>query len=92
MEAHYVIKRPLLTEKSTFAMNERKQFSFLVDPRATKDDIKKAIEKIYNVRVVGINTQNRKGKHRRLKYGMVVESATKKATVRLHPEDTIELF
>jgi len=92
MEAHYIIKRPLLTEKSTFAMNERKQFSFLVDPRATKDDIKKAIEKLYNVRVVGVNTQNRKGKHRRLKYGLVIEATTKKATVRLHPDDTIELF
>ena len=92
MEAHYVIKRPLLTEKSTFAMNERKQFSFLVDPRATKDEIKRAVEKLYNVRVVGVNTQNRKGKYRRLKYGLVVEATTKKATVRLHPEDTIELF
>jgi large subunit ribosomal protein L23 len=92
MEAHYIIKRPILTEKSTFAMNERKQFSFLVDPRATKDDIKKAIEKIYNVRVVGVNTQNRKGKHRRLRYGLVTEPTTKKAIVRLHPDDTIELF
>jgi large subunit ribosomal protein L23 len=92
MEAHYIIKRPLLTEKSTFAMNERKQFSFEVDPRASKTDIKRAVEEIYKVRVVGVNTQNRKGKHRRLRYGLVTEPTTKKAIVRLHPEDNIELF
>ena len=92
MEAHYIIKRPILTEKSTFAMNERKQFSFLVDPRATKDDIKRAIEQIYKVRVVGVNTQNRKGKHRRLKFGLTIEPTTKKATVRLAEGQTIDLF
>ncbi|MFN0131415.1 MAG: 50S ribosomal protein L23 [Phycisphaerales bacterium] len=92
MHPIHVIKRPILTEKSTYAMNERKQYSFLVDRTATKDEIKKAIESLYKVRVVGINTQMRKGKHRRLKYGMVTESTTKKATVRLHVDDTIELF
>lgn len=92
MHPIHVIKRPILTEKSTFAMNERKQYSFLVDRSATKDEIKKAVEAMYKVRVVGINTQMRKGKHRRLRYGLVTEATTKKATVRLHADDTIELF
>jgi large subunit ribosomal protein L23 len=92
MQAHYIIKRPVLTEKSTFAMNERAQYSFLVDPRATKDDIKRAVEELYKVKVVGVNTQNRKGKHRRLKFGLTIEPTTKKATVKLAEGQTIELF
>jgi large subunit ribosomal protein L23 len=92
MQAHYVIKKPVLTEKSTFAMNEGKQYAFEVDRAASKDQIKAAVQHLYNVRVVSVNTQVKKGKQRRLKYGLTVEPATKKATVRLHPEDTIELF
>lgn len=92
MEAHYIIKRPLLSEKSTFAMNEQKRYAFLVDRGASKTDIKRAVEQIYGVRVAGVNTQVRKGKARRLKHGVVVEPVSKKATVRLHPEDTIDLF
>jgi large subunit ribosomal protein L23 len=92
MEPVYVIKKPLITEKSTFAMNERKQYSFQVDPRANKQDIKRAVESAYGVRVVGVTTQVRKGKSRRMRYGLVQEPSTKKATVRLHPDDTIDLF
>ena len=92
MQSHYVIKRPILTEKSTFAMNERGQYAFEVDPRATKVDVKRAVEELYKVKVVGVNTQNRKGKQRRLKYGLVKEPTTKKATVRLAEGQTIDLF
>jgi large subunit ribosomal protein L23 len=92
MQAHYVVKRPIVTEKTTFAMNERKQYSFLVDPRATKEDIKRAVQQLYSVRVIDVKTQNRKGKERRLRYGLVTEATTKKATVRLHEDDVIELF
>ena len=92
MDAIYVIKKPLLSEKATFGMNEEKRYTFLVDRTADKDEIKAAVEQLYKVRVVGVNTQVRKGKQRRLKYGLVVEPTTKKAVVRLHPEDQIELF
>jgi large subunit ribosomal protein L23 len=92
MQAHYVVKKPILTEKSTFAMNEGKLFSFEVDRTATKDQIKAAVQHLYNVRVQSVNTQVRKGKQRRLKYGLVEEPATKKAVVRLHPDDNIDLF
>jgi large subunit ribosomal protein L23 len=92
MQAHYVIKKPIVTEKTTFAMNERKQYSFLVDNRANKQDVKRAIEQMYKVRVVGVTTQVRKGKERRLRYGLVTEATTKKATVRLHEDDVIELY
>ena len=92
MNSAYVIKRPLVTEKSTYLMNELGRYAFEVDPTATKTDIKKAIETLYKVKVVGINTQVRKGKARRLKYGLVQERPTKKAIVRLREGDTIELF
>lgn len=92
MDAIYVIKKPLISEKATFGMNEEKRYTFLVDRTATKDDIKAAVEQLYKVRVIGVNTQVRKGKQRRLRYGVVVEPTTKKAVVRLHAEDQIELF
>ncbi len=92
MDATYVIKKPLLTEKSTFAMNEEARYTFLVDCGASKDEIKRAVESLYGVKVVGVTTQNRKGRERRLKYGWVTEKVTKKATVRLAEGQTIELF
>ncbi|VAX41285.1 LSU ribosomal protein L23p (L23Ae) [hydrothermal vent metagenome] len=92
MDATYIIKKPMLTEKSTEAMNEQGRFTFLVDRRASKDQIKDAVESIYGVKVVGVNTQVRKGKERRLKYGWVTETKTKKAIVRLAEGQTIDLF
>lgn len=92
MDATYVIKKPLVTEKSTWASNEQARFAFLVDRTASKDEIKRAIESLYKVKVVAVNTQVRKGKERRLKYGWVQENETKKATVRLAEGQTIELF
>ncbi len=92
MDATYIIKKPMLTEKSTEAMNEQERYTFLVDRRATKDEIKDAIQTIYGVKVIGVNTQIRKGKAKRLKYGWVTETKTKKATVRLASGQTIDLF
>ena len=92
MEAIYIIKKPLVTEKTTYGMNEHRHYAFEVDPRASKTQIKEAVQELYNVRVVGVNTQVRKGKTRRLKYGYVSEPVSKRAIVRLHEEDTIELF
>lgn len=92
IDASYVIRRPLLSEKSTFAMNERGHYSFEVDPRATKAEIKAAVESIYKVKVVGINTSRQKHKARMLKYGLTRPAETKKAIVRLADGDKIELF
>jgi len=92
MLATDVIKKPILTEKSTFDMNERNRYTFEVDRRATKTDIKDAVESLYNVKVDGVATQVRKGKARRMRYGYVQEASTKKATVRLAEGQSIELF
>lgn len=92
MDATYIIKRPLVTEKTTYQMNELAKYAFEVDPRASKDDIKRAVETLYKVKVVGVNTQVRKGKMKRLKYGYVQESPVKRAIVKLREGDAIELF
>jgi large subunit ribosomal protein L23 len=92
MEAIYVIKRPILTERSTFLSGELGQYCFEVDPRANKGQIKRAIEEMYKVKVLGVNTQVKKGKHRQMRHGLTQEPTTKKATVRLREGDKIELF
>ncbi len=92
MKSIDVIKRPLITEKGTWGMNEQNRYGFIVNPKATKVDIKRAVEDLYNVKVEAVNTQTRKGEHRRAKYGMRQESKVKLATVRLAEGGTIELF
>lgn len=92
MNPVHVVKKPLLSEKGTHVADLYNRHSFLVSKTASRDEIKAAIEELYGVRVLGVNTMVRKGKRRRLKYGYVQESPTKKAVVKLHPDDTIELF
>jgi len=89
--AHHIIKKPLVTEKGTFAMNELTKYTFLVDPRATKTEIKDAVQSLYKVRVIGINTTLRQARTRTTKSGKVDGTITKKAVIRLHADDAIEL-
>ncbi len=92
MEATTVIKRPLVTEKSTRESDLRNRFSFEVDMRARKPQIKKAIEELYGVRVQSVATQVRKGQYFRTRFGAAKSSDWKRATVHLHEDDKIELF
>jgi len=103
MHATQVIKRPLITEKSTWeSMHTRlkgkqageplNRYSFEVDMRARKPQIREAIEALYDVRVLNVNTQVRKGQYFRTRFGPGKTSNWKKAVVTLHPEDRIELF
>ena len=92
MEHTTIIRRPLITEKSTFESNHLHRYAFEVDRRATKDQIKRAVESIYSVRVISVNTQNRKGQLRRNKFGFWRSQDMKRAVVRVHADDRIELF
>jgi large subunit ribosomal protein L23 len=92
MEPTTVIRKPLITEKSTFASTEGNRYSFQVDPRASKPQIKRAVEALYGVRVVDVTVQNRPGKVRRFRYGYIRTPTTKRAMVKVHAEDRIELF
>lgn len=91
MDSAYVIKKPIVTEKSTHASEESK-YTFLVDRKARKDDIKKAVEQVYGVKVAKVATQVRKGGSKRTRYGYVEDKVTKKAVVTLANGATIELF
>jgi len=87
-----VIVRPLVTEKGTHQSQTRNAYAFEVAAEANKAQIKQAIEKIYNVKVVKVRTANRKGKPRRAGYKWGTTSHWKKAVVVLHPEHRIDLF
>lgn len=92
MEAHYIIKRPMLSEKGTASATEHNRYLFEVSRTARKDDIKRAVQELYGVRVIGVNTVNQRGANRRTRFGYVPGRTTKKAYVKLHADDKIELF
>ncbi len=92
MDPLHVLKRPLLSEKSTFASSEQNRYAFEVDPRATKKDIKAAVEKMYKVKVLKVNTQVRESRERAYRYGTLPGKITKHATVRVEDGQKIELF
>ena len=84
-----IIKAPLITEKSR--MDEQNgKYSFLVDPKATKPEIKNAVEKIFKVKVVGISTSNTKPKEKRVGRYTGLTNKYKKAVVQLAEGMTIE--
>lgn len=87
-----VIRKQLVTEKSTFGSGELNRYGFEVDPKATKLQIKNAIQELYGVRVIEVATQNRKGHMKRNRFGVFRKGAHKRAIVKVHPEDKIELF
>jgi len=92
LEPHYILRKPLLTEKSTASMEDLNVYAFEVDRRASKDDIKEAVESAFGVKVLKVTTQVRKGGSRRFKYGKVADNSWKRAVVRVAEGDTIELF
>lgn len=92
LAATQIVKRPMITEKSTWEGTARNRYSFLVDIHATKSQIKDAVAQIYNVRVEKVRTQVRMGKNFRTRHGFSKTSDFKKAMVTLHPDDKIDLF
>tara|TARA_Y100000589_G_scaffold60999_1_gene52051 strand:- start:6106 stop:6384 length:279 start_codon:yes stop_codon:yes gene_type:complete len=92
MEATTVIRKPIVTEKTTWSSSMQNRYAFEIDKRATKDDVKRAIVSLYGVRVQGVAVQNRKGQSRRNKFGFWSTKDTKRAVVKVHPDDRIELF
>lgn len=92
LEPHQVVLQPLITEKGTHQFTHHNAYPFQVNPWATKDEIKAAVEELFNVRVKKVRTQNRIGKQRRYRFKMGRLSTWKKAIVTLHGEDRIEFF
>ena len=92
MDTNAIIIKPLVTEKSTHQQATRNSYAFQVASGANKQQIKEAVEKIYEVKVVDVRTMNRKGKPRRSRYKMSTTSDWKKAVVVLDENSRIELF
>jgi len=92
MEDTRVIIKPLVTEKSTHLQNTRNSYAFQVARDANKLQIRRAVEEIYNVKVVDVRTMNRKGKPRRSRTVMAKTSDWKRAIVVLDENSRIELF
>lgn len=85
-----VIIAPVITEKSSSMMDEGK-YTFLVDPRSNKVEIRLAVEKIFNVKVSHVATQNRQGKVFRTRNGIGRRKNTKRAIVTVS-EGSIDIF
>jgi len=86
-----VILRPVVSEKSYNLLDENK-YTFIVAPDANKTEIKIAIEEIFDVKVLSVNTANRQGKTRRTRYGTGKKADTKRAIVTLAEGDRIDIF
>lgn len=88
-----IIQKILLTEKGTRLSEEQNKFLFRVSINANKVEIKRAVEELFSVRVMAVNTMRRKGKKKRQRtaqFGMT--SAWKRAVVTLHADDSINLI
>ena len=87
-----IILRPLVTEKGMHKATRVNAYAFEVNRMASKEDIRKAVEELFEVKVVAVNTQNRQGKPRRSRFSKGRTKAWKKAIVKLDPEHRIDFF
>ncbi|MGB9791418.1 MAG: 50S ribosomal protein L23 [Thermacetogeniaceae bacterium] len=89
---HDIVLKPVITEKSVnLAQNENK-YTFYVDKKANKIEIKRAIEELFNVKVLAVNTMIVKGKKKRVGRSVGLTPERKKAIVTLRPGDKIPIF
>ncbi|MCX5762350.1 MAG: 50S ribosomal protein L23 [Gemmatimonadetes bacterium] len=86
------IVRPIVTEKSSAAFQDRGEYTFEVHPDANKAAIKQAIESLFGVHVTGVWTSQQRGKPRRVGQSSGLRPRWKKAIVKLRQGDTIEIF
>jgi len=92
VDDYNVIIRPLITEQGTHLASTKGAYSFEVNKKANKVQIKKAVEALYNVKVDKVRTANRRGKHRRRGKTFGTTASWKKAVVYLGPDYHIDLF
>ena len=92
LQPHQIILKPLVTEKGMHRSTRYNAYAFEVNRQATKQDIRHAIEELFNVRVLRVHTQNRKGKPRRTRFSSGYTKDWKKAIVKLDPEHRIDFF
>ena len=86
-----VLVAPVVSEKSYGLLDEGK-YTFEVDPRSNKTEIKIAVEQVFNVTVIGVNTLNRQGKQRRTRAGIGKRADQKRAIVTVAEGQRIDIF
>jgi len=92
-DTYSIIIKPLVTEKGTYQSQALNAYTFQVATWANKTQIKRAVEDIYNVKVLTVRTSNRKGKPRRVRWNQWgATKHWKKAVVVLHEDHHIDLF
>src|SRR5690606_10685100 len=89
LEPHQVILRPLVTEKGMHRSTRHNAYAFEVNRLATKADVKRAVESLFEVNVLKVHIQNRKGKPRKTRFSFGYTNDWKKAIVKLDPEHRI---
>lgn len=87
-----IIFEPIVSEKSYDLIDSTNTYTFVVDRRANKTEIKQAVASIFDVKVVSVNTINRKGKLKRTGYVLGKRKDTKRALVQLAVGDKIDIF
>lgn len=92
LEPHQILLRPLVTEKGVHRATRHNEYAFEVHKKATKPEIKIAVEKLFDVKVDKVCTQTRKGKSRRTKNGLGRTSDWRRAIVHLHADHRIDFF
>jgi large subunit ribosomal protein L23 len=92
MNEYDIVVRPIITEKSTLLKDAGNQYIFEVQRDANKIEIKKAVEKLFKVKVVSVNVSNMEGKKKRLGRFEGKKPDWKKAIVKLSPKDKITIF
>lgn len=92
LDDYNIIIRPLITEQGMHFANVKSAYSFEVNKKANKTQIRNAVQRIYNVKVEKVRTANRKGKYRRKGRTHGMTPSWKKAIVFLHPDYHIDLF
>ena len=92
LEPYQVVVRPLITEKATHLSERHNAYTFEVNPLATKTEVKRAVEELFNVKVADVRTQNRRGKLRRYRLKAGRMRNWKKAIVALHEDYRIDFY
>jgi large subunit ribosomal protein L23 len=87
-----IIFEPIVSEKSYDLIEDTNTYTFVVDRRANKTQIKQAVASIFDVKVLSVNTMNRKGKLKRTGYVLGKRKDTKRALVKLADGDKIDIF
>ena len=85
-----ILISPVVSEKA-YTLLDQGKYTFVVDPRANKSEIKRAVESVFGVKVESVHTLNRAGKTRRTRFGIGKRKDTKRAIVTLR-EGTIDIF